>query len=53
MESYYKEKTDFHRKEWDLALEGNKTEAAKYHEALYTGFKAKLDKQREEQANGN
>ena len=48
MESKYKDKAEFHHKEWNLALESNKQIAAEHHKLLHLKYTKLLNELIEE-----
>ena len=38
MKAYYKEKADFHHKQWNAAVDSGKTKAASYHMIEYLNY---------------
>jgi len=43
MKNYYKEKMDFHFKEYQLSVDSNKEKASAYHMREYLNYKAMFD----------
>jgi len=43
MKNYYKQKMDFHFKEYQLSVDSNKEKASAYHMREYLNYKAMFD----------
>jgi len=38
MKAYYKDKAEFHHKQWEAAVDSNKEKAAKFHMTEYINY---------------